>query len=144
MREKRRKVTRGRLTKSSCIHKSKDETRDESRYFFDLGVYPNPVRNGSYEDLATKIFNSSEFSQVFSEDRCVFGDRVETFLRQVVETCYSDSTRVDRDRVVTIIRAYLRILVDDQDRDSDYYDGYKDIILKQVYFNTHDCFNRIY
>lgn len=144
MKEKRRRVTRGRLTKSSCIHKSKDETTDiKSKYFFNLGIYPNPVRSGSYEDIAINIFTSSEFSRVFSEDGSVFGDHVDHLIETVVDN-YTNYSKNSRDRMVTMIRSILRTLVSELDKDSDQYDTYVDRILGEVYMDTHDLSGMVY
>lgn len=105
---------------------------------------PNPVLRGGFEDIAFKIQQSDEFTKAFKADGNVIGDKVTALIKDTAITKYPKASPKDLENSVTNITKILRDFIQNDDRDSDFYDQHKDAIINKHYKDTHDALGNEY
>lgn len=97
---------------------------------------------GSFENIASDIYNNPQFQQIFSHTNSVDDEEI-TFL--IEDTLRGRRVPVlEVDRVTLQVRMYLRKFVAGAAKDSELYDYGADAVVNQVYLETHDIFGNLY
>ena len=97
---------------------------------------------GSFENMASDVYNDPRFQKLFSDTKSVDDEEITILIEHILLSRRVPVT--DLDRVTLQVRMYLRNLVEAPVKELGVYNWDTDTILTKVYEDTHDVFGNVY